>query len=123
MNDDLDRALDRCASFSSDVRETGRRELERLFNAGSALAGIELAHIVVSENFECSLEKREAVDFLVRQLRLSGDASAFLNLYYHGGDLVPEVLMLEVLTLAAPNSTEAKEILEARLPGWRHPRA
>ena len=123
MNDELDRALDRCASVSSDVRETGRRELERLFNAGSGVAGVELAHIVVSENFECRLAKREAVDLLVRQLRLSGDASAFLNLYYHGGDLVTEVLMFEVLTLAAPNSTEAKEILEARLPGWRHPRA
>ncbi len=123
MNDELNRALDRCGSISPEVREGGRRELERLFKAGSAVAGVELAHIVVSENFPCSLGKPEAVGMLVRRLRLSGDPLAFLDLYHHGGDLVSDDLMLELLTLAAPNCAEAAEILEARLPGWRHPLA
>jgi hypothetical protein len=123
VTDDLDQALDRCGSFSPEVREIGRRELERMFGAGSAVAGLELARIVVSEKFACSLGRPEAVELLIRQLRLSGEALAFLDLYYHGGDLVPDELMFELLTLAAPNCTEAAEILEARLPGWRHPLA
>ena len=123
MTDDLDRALERCTSFSSEVRESGRCELEGLFAAGSAVAGVELAHIVLSAKHVCSLGKPQAVDLLAREVRLSGDPLAFLNLYYYGGDLVSDDLMFELLTLAAPNSVEAREILEARLPGWRHPLA
>lgn len=119
----LERALDRCASLSPEVREAGRLDLERLSQAGSAVAGVELARVVVSEGFACSLGKLDAVDLLVREVRLFGAAGAFLDLYYYGGDLISDDLMFELLTLAAPNSTEAREILEARLPGWRHPLA
>jgi len=60
MMDELDR-LDRCASISPEVRESGRRDLETLFKAGSAVAGVELAYIVLSAKFPCSLGKAEAV--------------------------------------------------------------
>ena len=123
MEDELDRALDRCASFSPDVKEIGRRDLETLFRAGSAAAGVELARLVLSEKFSCSLGRPDAKDLLVREVRLSGDPSAFLNIYYYASDLVSDEVMFELLTLAAPNSAEAEEILEARLPGWRHPLA
>lgn len=123
MNDKLDRAIERAGSFSPEAREEGRRELEVLFRSGSASAGVELAHIVVAENFACSLGRPEAVDLLIRQLRLSGEALAFLNLYHHGGDLICDELMFELLTLAAPNCVDAAEILEAGLPNWRHPLA
>jgi len=123
MQEELDRALDRCASLSPDVKEIGRRDLERLFRAGSEVAGVELAHYVLSEKFSCSLGKVEATELLVREVRLSGDPSAFLNIYYYAGDLVSDDLMFELLTLTAPNCAEAEEILEARLPGWRHPLA
>ena len=123
MQEELDKALDRCASLSPDVRENGCRDLERLFLAGSAVAGVELAHYVLSGSFVCGLGKAEATDLLVREVRLSGNPSAFMHLYYYAGDLVSDELMGELLTLAAPNSAEAEEILEARLPGWRHPQA
>ncbi|WP_304190940.1 hypothetical protein [Phenylobacterium aquaticum] len=123
MQQDLDRALDRCTSLSPDVREIGRRDLDLMFRAGSAAAGVELARFFLSENFSCSLEKAEATELLVREVRLSGDPSAFLNLYYYAGDLVSDDLMFELLQLAAPKCAEAEEILEARLPGWRHPLA
>lgn len=119
----LEQALDRCASFSRDVREIGRRDLEALFRAGSAEAGVELARFVLSENFACGLDRAEAVNLLAREVKSSGDASAFLNIYHYAGDHVSDDLMLELLTLAAPNCTEAAEILKARLPGWRHPLA
>jgi len=61
MMDELDRVLDRCASISPEVRESGRRDLETLFKAGSAVAGVELAYIVLSAKFPCSLGKAEAV--------------------------------------------------------------
>lgn len=123
MQEELDRALDRCSSLSPDVKEIGRRDLERLFRAGSEVAGVELARYVLSEKFSCSLGKTEATDLLVREVRLSGDPSAFLNIYYYAGDLISDDLMFELLTLTAPNCAEAEEILEARLPGWRHPLA
>ena len=118
---DLDRALDRCGSMSPEVREIGRQALDSLFRTGITAAGVELAHIVLSENFECSLSKADAVRLLVEDLRQTGSALAFLNLYHHAGDHISDDAMLELLTLAAPNCTEAVEILEARLPGWRHP--
>jgi hypothetical protein len=120
---DLDRALDRAASFSPDVREVGRQSLDALFQGGCAEAGLELARIVVSEGFACSLGKPEAVRLLIEELRQTGSAGAFLDLYYYGGDEISDEAMLELLTLAAPNCTEAAEILEARLPSWRHPLA
>lgn len=123
MEEELHRALDRCASLSPDVREIGRRDLERLFRAGSAVAGVELAQYVLSEEFSCSLGKAAATDLLVQEVRCSGDPSAFLNIYYYAGDLVSDKLLGELLTLAAPNSAEAEEILKARLPDWRHPQA
>ena len=123
MSTEFDRVMQRCESFSPEVRESGRRELESLFHAGSAVAGVQLAQIVLGDRFVCSLGKAEAVVLLVREVRLSGDAGAFLDLYYYGGDLVSADLMFELLTLAAPNCAEAAEILEARLPGWRHPLA
>ena len=123
MTDEVDRATHRATSFSAEVRESGRRDLELLFQNGSAAAGVELSLIVLSENFACGLGRREAVTLLVREVRLSGDPSAFWNVYHYAGDLVSDDLIYELLTRVAPNSAEAEEILEARLPGWRHPLA
>lgn len=121
MSDELERALDRATALAPELREMGRRELDFLFQKGSSAAGIGLAHLVLSESWACSLAKPEAVTLLVREVRLSSDPSALWSLYYHAGDLVSDDLMGELLALVAPNSAEAEEILEARLPGWRHP--
>lgn len=116
-------AIDRCGSINPEVREIGRWSLDALSKLGLVEARSELAHIVVSEDFVCSLAKADAVKVLINDLRRTGSAWAFLDLYHHGRGYVPDDLMFELLTLAAPNCTEAAEILEARLPGWRHPLA
>jgi hypothetical protein len=77
---DLARALDRCARFSPAVREIGRRSLDALFKAACVAAGVELAHIVVSETFACSLSKPDAVRLLIEDLRRTGSPLALLDL-------------------------------------------
>lgn len=123
MHEELERALDRCGSLSPDVREVGFRDLERLFLAGSAVAGVELAGYILTDSFVCGLGKEDAAALLVREVRLFGNGWACMTLYHYADDLVSDELMGELLALAAPNSAEAEEILEARLPGWRHPLA
>lgn len=123
MEDEVDRAFKLCGSFSAELREVGKRELEKLYLAGSNAAGLELASYLLGEGFECELGKPEAVKILATEVRLTGNGGAFLDLYYHGGDLVSDELLGELLPLAAPNGGEASEIWEAKLPGWRHPLA
>ncbi|WP_374654901.1 hypothetical protein [Phenylobacterium sp.] len=118
---DLERALERCDSLSPEVRKIGIEMLEALYLKGCAGAAVELAHIVVSEDYICELTKLDAVRLLIRDLRLSGSSLSFQHLYHHARGYVSDELMYELLTLAAPNCMDATEILEANLPGWRHP--